>query len=167
MENYLNFSFNVSVWGKIYKKNLIGDTRFPELNINEDFIFLWEIVKKTKCFCENLNVNYIYYLDKPVSLSKAPFSEKHMSMIAYVDKVLKDTKTIFPDLFSVALNHHNACILHTLILYYNYITSPNIKKIYSKESSLLIDRAKKIEKITSFLLLHEANYNIRQTASAT
>lgn len=160
MTNYLNFSFNVSVWGKIYKREVINNVRFPKLNINEDFIFLWEIVKRTNKFCENLNVNYTYYLDKEQSLSKAPFNHNHMSMISHVDDVIMDTTSIYSDLYSVALNHHNACILHTLVLYYNYLNSNEVNNLYLEDAKILLDRVKNIKSISSYLLLHEANYNL-------
>lgn len=160
IKNYLNFSLNVSVWGKIYKKSLIGNTRFLKLNINEDFYFLWEIVKKTTVFCETLQTNYHYYLDKPVSLSTAPFSKDNMTIINHIDQVISDVKQLYPDLFEVALNHHNAFVLHTLILYFNYLNSSNCKNLYLSSRDILIERARKINKISSYLLLHEANYDI-------
>lgn len=160
MENYLNFSLNVSVWGKIYKKEVIGDVRFPNININEDFVFLWEIVKRTNLFCENLNVNYHYYLDKEISLSKAPFSPNNMTMISHIDDVVHDVNIIYPDLNKVAKNHYNACLLHTLVLYYLYIKAENCTDLYIEERNQLLERSKDMEPITSYLLLHEAEYDI-------
>lgn len=160
VKNYLNFSLNVSVWGKIYKKDIIGATRFPALNINEDFVFLWEIVKKTPLFCENLNVNYHYYLDKEISLSKAPFNSNNMSMISHIDNIIEDVKNNYPDLNSVAKNHYNACLLHNLVLYYLYLKSDNCQDLYIKERDEMLFRARDMEPITSYLLLHEAQYDI-------
>lgn len=160
MKNYLNFSLNVSVWGKIYKKEVIGDVRFPNLNINEDFVFLWEIVKRTNLFCENLNVNYHYYLDKEISLSKAPFSPNNMTMISHIDDVVNDVSKIYPDLNNAAKNHYNACLLHTLVLYYLYLKSEDCKNLYLEERDELLERSKDMEPITSYLLLHEAEYDI-------
>lgn len=160
MKNYLNFSLNVSVWGKIYKKELIGDIRFPDLNINEDFVFLWEIVKRTKLFCENLNVNYHYYLDKEVSLSKAPFSASNMTMISHIDDVLNDVNKIYPDLNKIAKNHYNACLLHNLVLYYLYLKSEVCDDLFIKERDEMLEKSKSMEPITSYLLLHEAQYHV-------
>ncbi len=160
MKNYLNFSLNVSVWGKIYKRELIGDLRFPDLNINEDFVFLWEVVKRTNLFCENLNINYHYYLDKEKSLSKAPFNQNNMSMISHIDDVVNDVESIYPDLNKVARNHYNACLLHTLVLYYLYVQSEDCKNLYLEERKELLERSKDMEPITSYLLLHEAEYDI-------
>lgn len=162
MKNYLNFSLNVSVWGKIYKRDLIGQIRFPNLNINEDFVFLWEIVKKTKLFCENLNVNYHYYLDKEVSLSKAPFSSSNMTMISHIENVVYDVNQIYPDLNKDANNHYNACLLHTIVLYYLYLKSDVCEDLFITERNLLLEKSKDIEYITSYLLLHEAKYDVQQ-----
>lgn len=160
MKNYLNFSLNVSVWGKIYKKELIGDIRFPNLNINEDFVFLWEIVKRTNLFCENLNVNYHYYLDKEVSLSKAPFNASNMTMISHIDDVVNDVNKIYPDLNKTAKNHYNACLLHNLVLYYLYLKSEVCEDLFIEERDIMLEKSENMEPITSYLLLHEAQYDI-------
>lgn len=160
IENYLLFKLNVSVWGKIYKKSIIGDTRFPSLNINEDFIFLWEIVKKVNNFVENLNINYHYYLDKDISLSKAPFNAKNMTMIRNIKKVKSDVEKIYPDLEYAAKNYYDACLLHNLILYYNYLNSNNVNNLYQCEYKIMLDEVKNMKKIKSYLLLHEADYDI-------
>lgn len=162
MENYLNFSLNVSVWGKIYKRELIGDIRFPNLNINEDFVFLWKIVKRTNLFCENLNVNYHYYLDKEVSLSKAPFSVNNMTMISHIEDVLNDVKKIYPDLNKTAKNHYNACLLHTMVLYYLYLKSESSEDLFIEERNEMLDKSKNMEPITTYLLLHEAEYDVKK-----
>lgn len=162
MKNYLNFSLNVSVWGKIYKRELIGDIRFPNLNINEDFVFLWEIVKRTNLFCENLNVNYHYYLDKEVSLSKAPFSSNNMTMISHIEDVVNDVKNIYPDLNKTAKNHYNACLLHTMILYYLYLKSKIGEELFIEERDEMLEKSENMEPITSYLLLHEAEYDVEK-----
>ncbi len=162
MKNYLNFSLNVSVWGKIYKRELIGDIRFPNLNINEDFVFLWEIVKRTNLFCENLNVNYHYYLDKEVSLSKAPFSSDNMTMISHIEDVVNDVKNIYPDLNKTAKNHYNACLLHTMVLYYLYLKSEIGEDLFIEEKDEMLEKSENMEPITSYLLLHEAEYDVKK-----
>lgn len=162
MKNYLNFSLNVSVWGKIYKRELIGNIRFPNLNINEDFVFLWEIVKRTNLFCENLNVNYHYYLDKELSLSKAPFSANNMTMIDHIEDVVNDVKKIYPDLNITAKNHYNACLLHTMVLYYLYLKSEIGEDLFIEERDEMLEKSENMEPITSYLLLHEAEYDIQK-----
>ena len=162
MKNYLNFSLNVSVWGKIYKRELIGDIRFPVLNINEDFVFLWEIVKRTNLFCENLNVNYHYYLDKEASLSKAPFSSNNMTMISHIEDVINDVKNIYPDLNKTAKNHYNACLLHTMILYYLYLKLELGENLFIEERNEMLEKSENMEPITSYLLLHEAEYDVEK-----
>lgn len=160
MRNYLNFSFNVSVWGKIYRRDLIGDIRFPKLNINEDFIFLWEIVKRTSLCCENLTTNYHYYLDKEDSLSKTPFNRNHMSMLDHLEQVVDEVAVLQPKLITEAQNHYSACLLHTLVLYYNYITSDLATDYYLEEKERLLEATKNMIPIQSYLLLHESVYNV-------
>ena len=162
VKNYLNFSLNVSVWGKIYKRELIGNIRFPSLNINEDFIFLWEIVKRTNLFCEDLNVNYHYYLNKEVSLSKTPFNANNMTMILHIEDVVNDVRNFYPDLSKVAKNHYNACLLHTMILYYIYIKKEPVTNLFIEERDEMLEKSAHMEPITSYLLLHEAEYDIKK-----
>lgn len=57
IENFLLGFYNVSMWNKIVKKNLIANIRFNErLRINEDKLFCFEIF---------LNANKVYYDDTP------------------------------------------------------------------------------------------------------
>lgn len=62
-------SWNCCVWNCIYKKELIGDTRFrPDLKIAEDYVFNKEVRKgKYRCIKKIL---YYYNIDTPNSLIK-------------------------------------------------------------------------------------------------
>lgn len=159
-ESYLNFESNVSVWGKLFKRELIGDTRFIDLNINEDFIFSWSILKKTKIYCENLYTNYTYYLDKQDSLSKQPFNKSNMSMLYYINNVVNDIKEKYPEMINQAISHYSACLLHNLILYLNYLKNCNCYELYEQEKNQMIEASLLAGKINRNLLLHESEFSI-------
>lgn len=165
IKNFLLFKTNISVWGKLYKKELIGNTRFKKMNINEDFFFTWEIVKKTDLYVENLNTNYNYYLDKPNSLSKAPFSYENMSLIVYINQVINDVSKIFPEYESEAVSHYSACLLHNYFLYYNYLESSTSGELYVDLNNQMNEASKKSGKIQGYLLLSEADATITDMKS--
>ena len=116
--------------------------------------------KKTTLCCEDLNTNYNYYLDKDNSLSKQPFGHDHMNMLTYLEQVVEDVKILAPELIAEAQNHYSACLLHTLILYYNYITSEEVESYYIEDKNMLIEATTNMIPIQSYLLLHESRYNI-------
>lgn len=160
IKNFLLFKTNISVWGKLYKRELIGKTRFKKMNINEDFFFTWEIVKKTNLYVENLNTNYNYYLDKPNSLSRAPFSSENMSLITYINQVINDVSKTFPEYESEAVSHYSACLLHNYFLYYDYLRTSNFGELYVDLNNQMSEASKKSGQIQGYLLLSEADTTI-------
>lgn len=160
IKNFLLFKTNISVWGKLYKRELIGKTRFKKMNINEDFFFTWEIVKKTGLYVENLNTNYNYYLDKPNSLSRAPFSHENMSLMSYINQIINDVEKIFPEYKNEAISHYSACLLHNYFLYYDYLKSSGSDELYVDLDNQMNEASKKSGEIKGYLLLSEADTTI-------
>ena len=160
LKNYLLFRLNTSVWGKLYTRDIIKNVKFPNLCINEDFIFNWSIGKKVKTVVEVQSTDYCYDLSKENTLSKKPFRHENMSMMSYIDGVVTDTKKLYPNLMNFALNHYNACLLHNLILYYNYLCSPNCDNLYIEEGKEMLKRFEGVQTISDFLLRNEADYDL-------
>ena len=119
IEKYLNFEISTAVWGKLYSKGIIGNLKFEKLSINEDFIFSWELIKKSKIFFQNNNTNYNYYANTPNSLTKEKFNCNNMSLVTHADNVMKDITCISEKLLEAGENYYYACVLHNFILYYN------------------------------------------------
>lgn len=159
---FLNFKVGSAVWGKLFSKNAIGDIRFKKLNINEDFIFIWEVIKKSKLFSETPDTCYNYYLNTEQSLSKAKFNEENMSMMEHIDTVINDVKKMYPKLTNDAKNYYGACLLHNLVLYYNYLNSTDCKKLYLNEKDEMIKRVREIDRINNYFLTTEQNIDIKR-----
>lgn len=51
---------NCSAWDKIYKRNVIGSSRFIKGRLNEDIIFLFDILQRTNVVIETNDVLYSY-----------------------------------------------------------------------------------------------------------
>ena len=71
------------VWGKLYKKSVIGDIRFnPDIEIAEDFEFLYRVSQ---------NVQRVYYCPKP--LYNWLLREKSSLHTAKCSQIIKSLKT--------------------------------------------------------------------------
>ena len=160
MKLFLNFKVGSAVWGKLFSRKAIGDIRFKKLSINEDFIFIWDIIKNSKLFSETPNTSYNYYLNTEQSLSKVKFSKENMSMIEHIDAVISDVKKLHPELIEDGKNYYGACLLHNLVLYYNYLNSSNCDKLYLEEKDEMIRRARIIDRINHYFLTTEQDIEI-------
>ena len=160
MEKYLNFHVGSAVWGKLYSRKIIGDIRFEKTNINEDFIFTWEVLKKCKFYSENGNASYFYHLDTENSLTKKHFSRSNMNIIDHIDTVLTDVSKHYPNLIKDANNYYSAFLLHTLILYNNYINSENCTDLLLNEKEILVQKAKCAYEIKNHFLCTESSVNM-------
>lgn len=156
----LNFKIGNAVWGKLFKKERIQDLKFKDIKINEDFIFFWDVVNKSVNFSINFNVYYNYYINTNVSLTKKKFTKENMSMIEHIDNVLKDVNFSYPNLKNDAINYYNACLLHNLILYYNYLCSDDVGELYFEEINDMILRSKELKSIDNYFLVPERDVNV-------
>ena len=160
LKMFLNFQVGSAVWGKIYKKSIIGDIKFQDLKINEDFIFCWDVIKNSQLFSETPDAIYNYYLNNEKSLSKANFSMDNMSMINHIDSVKEYILLNFTDLLNDANNYYSACLLHMLISYYNYLCSSDKIKLYLDEKEEMVKRAKVATKIKNYFLISEREMDL-------
>lgn len=162
IKNYLNFKISSAVWGKLYKRELIDKTRFPSININEDFIFEWEIFKKCNMFSKTNDTHYNYYANTTNSLTKKQFSENNMSIIHHANQVVYDTYKLYPHLSLDAKDYFYACVLHNLVIYYNYIKNCDCDELYVNEKRIMEDLLKGKSKLNSCLLSYEQDIDIKK-----
>lgn len=156
----LNFKIGNAVWGKLFKQECIRNLKFKDIKINEDFIFFWDVVKKSTNFSINFNARYNYYINTNGSLTKKEFTKENMSMIEHIDNVLKDVNSSYPDLRNDAINYYNACLLHNLILYYDYLCSDDVEELYFEEINDMILRSKELKNINNYFLVPERDVNV-------
>ena len=162
IKNYLNFKISSAVWGKLYRRELIGETKFPSININEDFIFEWEIFKKCNKFFKTNDTHYNYYANTTNSLTKKQFSENNMSIIHHANQVLYDTHKLYPHLSLDSQDYFYACVLHNLVIYYNYIKNCNCDELYVNEKRIMENLLKDKSKLNSCLLSYEQDIDIKK-----
>ena len=93
-----------AVWGKLYRREAIGDTRFVEgKRLHEDSFFLFEILRKNlKMAVTNLPVVH-YYLTES-SASRAVFSEKFLDMLYFAERKMDIIGENYPHLVPLGKN---------------------------------------------------------------
>lgn len=87
-----------SVWGKIFKKDVIRDIRFePGRNINEDGFFMFQCYLKAPTI---INCgSYVYkYRNREGSVSRSVFSEKYFDMLFFLEKKKEIINSDYPSL---------------------------------------------------------------------
>lgn len=159
IQKYLSFMISTAVWGKLYKKELIGKTRFPHFNINEDFIFGWEIMKKARNFYQLNETHYNYNINSQPSLTKQNFNQDNMTLVAHAQTVLKDVQTIYPNLEYEGNNYFKACILHNYVIYSEYLKTAS-QELYLDFKNLMESYLQDVESLDYTLVEPEQKINI-------
>lgn len=76
----------------LYKRSLIGDTRFPEGKTSEDIPFNFEIFRKAGKFVNIPVVKYFYY-HNPESISNGPLDKNMLNYVAFRKMIYEHYKT--------------------------------------------------------------------------
>lgn len=93
-----------AVWGKLYRREVIGDTRFVVgKRLHEDSFFLFELLQKNlKLAVVKLPVVH-YYLTES-SASRAEFSEKFLDMLYFAQRKMEIVEKNYPHLIPLGKN---------------------------------------------------------------
>lgn len=96
--------YTCAAWGKLYRRELIGETRFDrEIKINEDSLFVFQIMcKKPVCVCVNKEI--YQYIQVSGSASRSAFSEKYFDILKVSDLKYKKIEEQFPQMHDLAKN---------------------------------------------------------------
>lgn len=96
--------YTCAAWGKLYRRELIGETRFDrKIKINEDSLFVFQIMcKKPVCVCVNKEI--YQYIQVPGSASRSAFSEKYFDILKVSDLKYKKIEEQFPQMHDLAKN---------------------------------------------------------------
>lgn len=138
-----------AVWGKLYKRNAIGDVRFIEgRKVHEDSFFLFEcLLKQPKVvLCDELVLRYRISEN---SASRCGFSDKFLDILFFADQKKNLIENNYPELHSLS---ENVIIKANMALLKNLIKTkePEYKKVEKKAiNDILIRKSyyKKISKI--------------------
>ena len=96
--------FTYSACAKLFRRTFIGATRFsPEIRINEDSYFVFQLLCKSPCFVGIQDAVYKVNAN-PNSASRAAFSDKYFDILRVADLKYTLIKEAFPEFMSLADN---------------------------------------------------------------
>lgn len=88
---------DLSAWGKLYKKELFNDVRFPKGRLFEDSATTYKLIDKSSriAVCSNPIYNYVIRRN---SISNEKFSEKKMDLIVSTKEMTDYIRKRYPEL---------------------------------------------------------------------
>ncbi len=105
LENSLkDHLFTYSAYAKLIRREFIGKTRFtPDIRINEDSYFVFQLLCKQNVFVLTNDVIYFYRANSESS-SRTVFSEKYFDILKVSDLKYKKIEEQFPQMHDLAKN---------------------------------------------------------------
>ena len=105
LENSLkDHLFTYSACAKLIRRDFIGKTRFtPDIRINEDSYFVFQLLCKQNVFVLTNDVIYFYRANSESS-SRTVFSEKYFDILKVSDLKYKKIEEQFPQMHDLAKN---------------------------------------------------------------
>ena len=104
---------DLSAWGKLYKRYLFNDIKFPKGRLFEDSATTYMLVDKANKIAINSISKYNYIIRKN-SISNAKFSPKKMDLITSTREMSEYVKNKYPDLENAANRRLMYAYLSTL-----------------------------------------------------
>lgn len=99
-----DFPATYSVWGKLYRREVIGDIRFVEgRKIHEDSFFLFQVFQKELTMTVTNFVTVRYHLTEN-SASRAAFSGKFLDILYFAQEKRKTIEKSHPQYLDLAKN---------------------------------------------------------------
>ena len=96
--------FTYSAWAKLFCREIIGETRFvPEIKINEDSYFVFQLLTKKPTFVGIEDEVYLYR-ENPDSASRSAFSDKFFDVLRVADLKNEVIESQFPEMANLANN---------------------------------------------------------------
>lgn len=130
-----------AVWGKLYKRTLVGNVRFVEgKKVHEDSFFVFEcLLKKPKVVvCDCIVVRYRF---SESSASRSEFSEKFLDILYFAEQKQLMIKEIYPEFFEMS---ENVIIKANMAFLWNLLRTndPKYKDIQKKAIRAVLYRKK-------------------------
>ena len=105
----------MSTCGKLFIREKIGDLRFCEgRRINEDKYFLISYLLSNPGKVVNINQTIYGYYVREGSASNSSFSDKHLDMLYFSEKIENDVVASYPELTKAA--RYNNIVAHLAVL---------------------------------------------------
>lgn len=90
-----------SAWGKLYKREIIEDLRYPVGKLYEDILVTYEAIKRSKRIAVIENIDY-YYFQRENSIQNMQFNKKKLDGVENCFCMLKAIFSDFPNLKNAA-----------------------------------------------------------------
>ncbi|WP_455683148.1 glycosyltransferase family 2 protein [Thomasclavelia sp.] len=160
IKEMLNNKIDVSSCNKLYKRNIIGELRFPYGKTNEDFALMYKLFYFSKKIII-INKNYYKYIQRDGSITTTKFNKKQfdkyyncLEMLKFIEKEMPNAK----DDAEHYLWYQTFCLLKTLYLekFYNrYLDYTKSLKHTLKKSTckILLSRKLKLKEKVMYILM--------------
>ena len=123
-----NYTKNIVVWNKIYKRELFNDIRFPKGKLHEDEFTTYKILHKANLIIDS-NIPIYYYRQREGSIMNSDFNIKRLDLL----EALKERKEYFIQNGLGKLSCKTEAKLCSLIkIFYIKIHSSNIIEKFEK-----------------------------------
>lgn len=101
--------YTMSVWAKLYKRELFENIEFPTGRIHEDVGTIYKVFVRSQKTVYTSNPLY-YYVQRENSITQSPFTQKKMDYISMMDEMLVFFQEKYPQLESAArARYFSAC----------------------------------------------------------
>ena len=90
-----------SAWGKLYRRRIIAELRYPKNKLYEDIPVTYECIKRARKIAIIKNVDY-YYFQRPDSIQNVSFNVEKMDAIEHGKCLMKSVERDFPVLLQAA-----------------------------------------------------------------
>lgn len=94
--------FGVSAWGKLFKKELFRDIRFPVGRLYEDMLTIPYIIDKCKYVAYSEQQAY-FWVQRDGSITHSPISEKELQIFDGLDRLMNFIDSNYPELHDAAI----------------------------------------------------------------
>ena len=96
-------NLTVSAWGKLYKKELFKNIRYPKGKLYEDLPTTYRLFSKSNTISINTKRMY-YYLIREGSIMNSKFNKKRMDSLYFTKEQTEFVKKEFPNILNAAIN---------------------------------------------------------------
>lgn len=124
-----------SAWGKLYKKDIFQNVRYPKGRLYEDIAVIHKVIEQCEKICVIGNVDY-YYWQRKNSIMYQPFSEWQMDAVYFLNDLGSYINDNYPGL------HKAFCCRH-LSMSSNIICRIDDQDRYKSQVDFLWDGIKK------------------------
>ncbi|HEO6797597.1 TPA: glycosyltransferase, partial [Streptococcus agalactiae] len=119
-ELFYQKTFLVSAWGKVYKKSIFDNIRFPKGKLFEDSAVMHLLFEKSNKIVYS-NAKLYAYVHRKDSITTSQFSERDLDILDITDQILKRYKS-FPKIYQAAISYKISACFRVIL------NAPNIEK---------------------------------------